>query len=89
MYSNARGKRISDALNIPVIGIGAGKETGRSNFVMHDMLGMNADYLPKFTRTFLLQEAAYGCAVSRLCRRSSHKVNSQHLNIALISPLTD
>jgi len=47
------GKRFSESLSLPVIGIGAGAQTDGQILVMHDMLGMNADYLPKFTKNFL------------------------------------
>ncbi|MCH8502386.1 MAG: 3-methyl-2-oxobutanoate hydroxymethyltransferase [Aliidiomarina sp.] len=57
------GQQISTALTIPVIGIGAGKETDGQILVMHDMLGMNADYLPKFTKDFLAQGGSLQGAV--------------------------
>lgn len=49
----ALGARVSQSLTIPVIGIGAGNQTDGQILVMHDMLGLNADYLPKFTKNFL------------------------------------
>ncbi|RTE85645.1 MULTISPECIES: 3-methyl-2-oxobutanoate hydroxymethyltransferase [Gammaproteobacteria] len=58
------GKRFSEALSIPVIGIGAGAETDGQILVMHDMLGMNADYLPKFTKNFLANGGSLEGAVS-------------------------
>lgn len=51
----ALGKRISEQLTIPTIGIGAGPDTDGQILVMHDMLGMNSDYLPKFAKDFLAQ----------------------------------
>lgn len=59
----ALGKRFSEALHIPVIGIGAGADTDGQILVMHDMLGMNADYLPKFTRNFLVGHDSLAKAV--------------------------
>lgn len=50
---SALGERVSAAINIPVIGIGAGKHTDGQILVMHDMLGLNSDYLPKFVKNFL------------------------------------
>ena len=47
------GERVSQAINIPVIGIGAGNRTDGQILVMHDMLGLNSDYLPKFVKNFL------------------------------------
>lgn len=46
-------KRISEALNIPVIGIGAGPDTDGQILVMHDMLGISANYMPKFSKNYL------------------------------------
>ncbi|WP_100644364.1 3-methyl-2-oxobutanoate hydroxymethyltransferase [Alteromonas facilis] len=47
------GKRISEAVNIPVIGIGAGVHCDGQILVMHDMLGISANYMPKFSKNYL------------------------------------
>lgn len=47
------GQLISTKLDIPVIGIGAGAQTDGQILVMHDMFGLNSDYLPKFVKNFL------------------------------------
>lgn len=60
---SALGERVSQALEIPVIGIGAGNKTDGQILVMHDMLGMNADYLPKFTKNFLAGRDSLSAAV--------------------------
>ncbi|MGB3724584.1 MAG: 3-methyl-2-oxobutanoate hydroxymethyltransferase [Glaciecola sp.] len=44
---------VSDALSIPVIGIGAGAKTDGQILVMHDMLGISANYMPKFSKNYL------------------------------------
>jgi 3-methyl-2-oxobutanoate hydroxymethyltransferase len=44
--------RITQALSIPVIGIGAGPHTDAQVLVLHDMLGLSAR-APKFVRNFL------------------------------------
>ncbi|MGM0480891.1 MAG: 3-methyl-2-oxobutanoate hydroxymethyltransferase [Pseudomonadota bacterium] len=49
------GQRITKELTIPTIGIGAGPDTDGQILVMHDMLGMNSDYLPKFAKNFLAE----------------------------------
>src|SRR5690606_14193706 len=49
------GQLISQKLSIPVIGIGAGAETDGQILVMHDMFGLNSDYLPKFVKNFLAE----------------------------------
>ena len=63
---NSLGASLSHALNIPVIGIGAGADTDGQVLVLHDMLGIS-QRLPKFTKNFLtgkdsIQDAitAYG-----------------------------
>ncbi len=48
------GKAISDAISIPTIGIGAGKDTDGQILVMHDALGISYSYMPKFSRNFLI-----------------------------------
>lgn len=46
------GERISNELTIPVIGIGAGNGTDGQVLVMHDMLGINKDFSPRFLRRY-------------------------------------
>ena len=60
----ALGKRISEALTIPTIGIGAGPDTDGQILVMHDMLGINSDYLPKFAKNFLAESGSLAGAFS-------------------------
>lgn len=47
------GKRITEAVSVPTIGIGAGKDTDGQILVMHDALGISCSYMPKFSRNFL------------------------------------
>jgi len=47
------GKAITQAISIPTIGIGAGKDTDGQILVMHDALGISCSYMPKFSRNFL------------------------------------
>lgn len=49
------GKAVSEALSIPVIGIGAGKDTDGQILVMHDMFGISANYMPKFSKNYLTE----------------------------------
>jgi 3-methyl-2-oxobutanoate hydroxymethyltransferase len=44
--------RISQALRIPTIGIGAGSGCDGQVLVLHDMLGLNEGFNPKFLRKF-------------------------------------
>lgn len=46
-------KRVTEAVKIPVIGIGAGADTDGQVLVMHDMLGVKGDVSPKFVKDFL------------------------------------
>lgn len=44
---------MSEQLTIPVIGIGAGPDTDGQVLVMHDLIGVSANYIPKFSKNFL------------------------------------
>jgi 3-methyl-2-oxobutanoate hydroxymethyltransferase len=46
-------KKVSEALEIPVIGIGAGMHTDGQVLVTHDLLGLTQDFHPKFLRRYL------------------------------------
>ena len=45
-------KKITEMLDIPTIGIGAGNECDGQVLVFQDMLGMFTDYVPKFVKQF-------------------------------------
>jgi 3-methyl-2-oxobutanoate hydroxymethyltransferase len=47
--------RITEALQIPVIGIGAGCDTDGQILVMHDAFGISAGFCPKFSKNFLIE----------------------------------
>ncbi|HLO55424.1 MAG TPA: 3-methyl-2-oxobutanoate hydroxymethyltransferase [Saprospiraceae bacterium] len=47
------GKLVSEALHIPVIGIGAGNGTDGQVLVVHDVLGLTKDFNPRFLRRYL------------------------------------
>ncbi|TKK67707.1 3-methyl-2-oxobutanoate hydroxymethyltransferase [Ilyomonas limi] len=50
-------KEVTASLHIPTIGIGAGKYCDGQVLVMHDMLGINTEFRPRFLRQYLnLQE---------------------------------
>lgn len=46
-------KEVSQALQIPTIGIGAGKDCDGQVLVMHDMLGLYNEFHPRFVRKYL------------------------------------
>jgi 3-methyl-2-oxobutanoate hydroxymethyltransferase len=45
--------KITEAVDIPVIGIGAGNKTDGQVLVIHDMLGATTGHRPKFVKNFL------------------------------------
>ncbi|MGN6476956.1 MAG: 3-methyl-2-oxobutanoate hydroxymethyltransferase, partial [Flavipsychrobacter sp.] len=49
----ALGKRVAEAVKIPIIGIGAGMHVDGQVLVMHDMLGINTEFRPRFLRQYL------------------------------------
>ena len=49
----ALAERITQALSIPVIGIGAGNVTDGQILVMHDAFGITGGHIPKFAKDFL------------------------------------
>ncbi|MEO6930296.1 MAG: 3-methyl-2-oxobutanoate hydroxymethyltransferase [Chitinophagaceae bacterium] len=46
-------REVSESLEIPTIGIGAGKYCNGQVLVMHDMLGINNTFKPRFLRKYL------------------------------------
>ena len=49
----ALAKEVSESLHIPTIGIGAGGACDGQVLVMHDMLGINVEFKPRFLRKYL------------------------------------
>ena len=49
----ALAKKVTQQLSIPTIGIGAGADCDAQVLVLHDMLGLNVDFKPKFVKNFL------------------------------------
>ena len=45
-------KQVSESLNIPTIGIGAGPDCDGQVLVLHDMLGITKDFSPRFLRRY-------------------------------------
>lgn len=50
---NELANKITEAVDIPVIGIGAGNGTDGQVLVIHDMLGATTGHRPKFVKNFL------------------------------------
>jgi 3-methyl-2-oxobutanoate hydroxymethyltransferase len=49
----ALAKEVSESIKIPTIGIGAGNGCDGQVLVMHDMLGINTEFKPRFLRQYL------------------------------------
>ncbi len=46
-------KEVSESIKVPTIGIGAGPHCDGQVLVMHDMLGINTEFKPRFLRQYL------------------------------------
>jgi len=58
------GQRVSQALRIPVIGIGAGAHCDGQVLVIHDMLGITPGKRPKFSKDFLAGRGSVAEAIA-------------------------
>jgi len=61
----ALAKEVSASLTIPTIGIGAGGDCDGQVLVMHDMLGINTEFKPRFLRQYLNLNAHVTIAVKQ------------------------
>ncbi|MFD2178755.1 3-methyl-2-oxobutanoate hydroxymethyltransferase [Veronia pacifica] len=61
----ALAEQITKSVSIPVIGIGAGNVTDGQILVMHDMFGISANYMPRFSKNYLAVAGDMREAVSR------------------------
>ena len=50
------GKAITEAVSVPVVGIGAGADTDAQVLVLHDMLGLSPGKQTRFVKNFMAQE---------------------------------
>ncbi|MFM8977654.1 MAG: 3-methyl-2-oxobutanoate hydroxymethyltransferase, partial [Bacteroidota bacterium] len=60
--------KVASAVQIPIIGIGAGSGVDGQVLVMHDMLGLNSDFSPRFLRRYLQLDQAILEAVANYVR---------------------
>jgi 3-methyl-2-oxobutanoate hydroxymethyltransferase len=58
-------RQVTQSLKIPVIGIGAGRYTDGQVLVLHDMLGINKNFSPRFLRRYMNLYDDIKSAVSR------------------------
>ena len=56
-------EKVTQTVNIPVIGIGAGAQVDGQILVLNDMLGMNKEFSPRFLRRYLDLDGAISNAV--------------------------
>ncbi len=56
---------VSKTLEIPTIGIGAGKDCDGQVLVMHDLLGINQEFKPRFIRQYLNLESSIHQAIKQ------------------------
>ena len=59
----SRAARVTQALSIPVIGIGAGNVTDGQILVMHDAFGITGGHIPKFAKNFLAETGDIRAAI--------------------------
>lgn len=58
-------RQVTEELTIPVIGIGAGNITDGQILVMHDVLGITGDSMPKFAKNFLAKNGDIRTAIQQ------------------------
>ena len=61
----ALAKEVTDSVLIPTIGIGAGNDCDGQVLVMHDMLGINNEFNPRFLRKYLNMHEQITTAVTQ------------------------
>jgi len=64
----ALGQKITQAVKIPTIGIGAGAGCDGQILVTHDLLGLFEDFRPRFAKQYADVGAAIRQAVAEYCR---------------------
>lgn len=57
--------RVTQALSIPIIGIGAGKDCDGQVLVLYDMLGLTPGRRPRFSHDFLADTGSIQAAISK------------------------
>jgi 3-methyl-2-oxobutanoate hydroxymethyltransferase len=60
-------KRVSEAIDIPTIGIGAGPDCDGQVLVLHDLLGITMDFSPRFLRRYLNLADEIDGAIKQYC----------------------
>ena len=60
-------KKVSEAIEIPTIGIGAGPDCDGQVLVLHDLLGITMDFSPRFLRRYLNLADEIDGAIKQYC----------------------
>ena len=60
-------KKVSEAVNIPTIGIGAGVDCDGQVLVLHDLLGITMEFNPRFLRRYLNLGEQIDSAIKQYC----------------------
>lgn len=58
-------KKVSQAITIPTVGIGAGSDADGQILVIHDMLGINKEFKPRFLRRYADLDGIMNKAISQ------------------------
>ena len=58
-------KKVSESISIPTVGIGAGPDADGQILVIHDMLGINKDFKPRFLRRYADLDGVMNDAISQ------------------------
>jgi 3-methyl-2-oxobutanoate hydroxymethyltransferase len=69
LVPSALGAQLQAALDIPVIGIGAGPQVAGQVLVLHDMLGLHGGRPPRFVRNFMAEVERSGHPILEAVRR--------------------
>jgi 3-methyl-2-oxobutanoate hydroxymethyltransferase len=65
---SALGKKITEAVSIPTIGIGAGPDCSGQVLVLPDMIGISPGKPPKFVKNFMEGKSSVEAAVKAYVR---------------------
>ncbi|MBK2025835.1 3-methyl-2-oxobutanoate hydroxymethyltransferase [Francisella philomiragia] len=67
-------KNITQILDIPTIGIGAGSDTDGQILVLQDMLGMNTDFQPKFVKKYISASEIFSEAINTYVKETKANI---------------
>lgn len=67
-------RQVAETVKVPIIGIGAGPHVDGQVLVIHDMLGINKEFTPRFLR----QYADVGTSITRAVEAYIHDVKNRH-----------